>query len=100
MGPRVAGMNEVDDAVLEYFEAQEDGAGLPPTVVWWNLAERLEVIDKSRDTVARRMRDNLTDRGLLGVADEKRGYYQIAQKGRDYLAGDLDADDLRLDDED
>jgi len=46
------------------------------------------------------MRDNLTDRGLLGVADEKRGYYQITQKGRDYLAGDLDADDLRLDDED
>lgn len=100
MRPRVAGMNEVDDAVLEYFEAQEEGAGLPPTVVWWNLAERLDVIDKSRDTVARRMRDNLTDRGLLSIADEKRGYYQITQKGRDYLAGEIDADDLRLDDED
>jgi len=91
-------MNEVDDAVLEFFEAQDEGVTLPPTVVWFNLHERLEAIDKSRDTVARRMR-KLTDRELLDKVSEERGYYQITQKGRDYLSGDLDADDLRLGDE-
>ncbi|WP_084802648.1 transcriptional regulator [Halorientalis sp. IM1011] len=90
-------MNEVDDAVLEFFAAQEDGVALPPTVVWYNLHDRLEVIDKSRDTVARRMR-KLTDRGLLSKVSEERGYYQMTTKGRDYLAGDLKADDLRIDD--
>ncbi len=98
MRPRVEGMNEVDDAVLEFFEAQQDGITLPPTVVWYNLHERMEVIDKSRTTVARRMR-NLTERGLLSKYSDERGYYQITQKGRDYLSGNLDADDLRLDDE-
>ncbi|WP_218927289.1 transcriptional regulator [Halosimplex rubrum] len=91
-------MNEVDDAVLEFFAAQDEGVALPPTVVWYNLHERLEAIDKSRDTVARRMR-KLTDRTLLSKVSEERGYYQITQKGCDYLAGNLDADDLRLDDE-
>jgi CTP-dependent riboflavin kinase len=97
MRPRVEGMNEVDDAVLEFFAAQDEGVVLPPTVVWYNLHECLEAIDKSRDTVARRMR-KLTDRGLLSKVSEERGYYRITQKGRDYLAGELDADDLRLDD--
>lgn len=97
MRPRVEGMNEVDDAVLEFFEAQDQGVALPPTVVWYNLHDLLEVIDKSRDTVARRMRQ-LTDRGLLSKVSEERGYYQITQKGRDYLTGDLDADNLRIKD--
>lgn len=95
MRPRVEGMNEVDDAVLEFFEAQGEGVALPPTVVWYNLHELLEVVDKSRDTVARRMRQ-LTDRGLLLKISEERGYYQITPKGRDYLAGKLDADDIRI----
>lgn len=97
MRPRVEGMNEVDDAVLEFFEAQDEGVALPPTVVWYNLHDLLEVIDKSRDTVARRMR-KLTERRLLVKASEERGYYQITQKGRDYLSGKLDANDLRVDD--
>jgi len=91
-------MNEVDDAVLEFFEVQEVGVALPPTVVWYNLHERLKATDKSRTTIARRMRE-LHERGLLSKASEERGYYQITQKGLDYLAGDLEADDLRLDDE-
>jgi len=95
MRPRVEGMNEVDDAVLEFFAAQAEGVAFPPTVVWYNLHERLGVIDKSRDTVARRMR-KLIDRGLLSKISEERGYYQITQKGRDYLLGDLDADDLKI----
>lgn len=98
MRPRVEGMNEVDDAVLEFFEAQDEGVALPPTVVWYNLHDLLEVIDKSRDTVARRMR-KLNERGLLAKVSEERGYYQITQKGRDYLEGDLEADDLRINQE-
>lgn len=98
MRPRVEGMNEVDDAVLEFFEAQDEGVALPPTVVWYNLHERLEAIDKSRDTVARRMR-KLTKRGLLEKVSEERGYYKTTDKGRHYLAGDLDAEDLQLDEE-
>ncbi|WP_206039098.1 transcriptional regulator [Halomicrobium mukohataei] len=88
-------MNEVDDAVLEFFEAQDEGVALPPTVVWYNLHDRLEVIDKSRDTVARRMR-KLTQRELLAKVSDDRGYYSLTQKGRAYLAGDLEADDLRI----
>jgi len=89
-------MNEIDDAVLEFFEAQDEGVALPPTVVWYNLHEKLGVIDKSRDTVARRMR-KLTKRGLLLKVSESRGYYCLTKKGRAYLSGDLDAEDLEID---
>jgi predicted transcriptional regulator len=89
-------MNEVDDAILEFFVEQSETIALPPTVVWYNLAEVNNVIDKSSDTVARRMR-KLPKRGLLKKVDEKRGYYQLTQKGRDYLVGDLDAEDVRID---
>lgn len=95
MRPRVEGMNEVDDAVLEFFEAQDEGVALPPTVVWYNLHDLLEVIDKSRDTVARRMR-KLTERGLLVKASEERGYYQITDKGKEYLTGEIDPETLKI----
>lgn len=96
MRPRVAGMNEIDDAILEFFEEQAEGVVLSPSLVWWNLAEERTVIDKSRETVARRMR-NLPARGLLKKVDTDRAYYRLTEKGRAYLAGDLDADDLRVD---
>lgn len=41
----------------------------------------------------------LTDRQLLLEASENRVYYQNTQKGYDYLTRDLDADDLRINDE-
>lgn len=91
-------MNEVDDAILEFFADQDDGLVLSPALIWFNLHNRLDVIEKSHETVARRMR-NLETRGLLEKVDENRGYYVMTQKGRDYLDGELEADDLRLDDE-
>lgn len=91
-------MNEVDDAILEFFDAQEKGIALPPTVVWYNLHEQLGAIDKSRDTVARRMR-KLTTRDLLSKESEERGYYKMTQKGRDYLTGDIEAADLEVKEE-
>ncbi len=97
MRPRVAGMNEVDDLVLELFARQDDGLWLTPSLVHWNLVKVYEATDKSKETIARRMR-KLVDRGLLEKLGG-RGYYRITDKGKDYLSGDLDADDLQLPDE-
>jgi DNA-binding IclR family transcriptional regulator len=97
MRPRVSGMNEVDNIVLEFFEKQDDGVFFSPALVHWNLAEVYEATDKSKETIARRMR-KLVKRGLL-VKDGERGYYRITEKGFDYLNGNLTAEDLKLPDE-
>jgi len=91
-------MNEVDDSILEFFNSQGDQVSLPPTAVWYNLAEIFEVTDKSRDTVARRMR-GLNEAGLLEKVDEQRGYYRITDKGRAYLTGKIDAENLERNDD-
>lgn len=90
-------MNEVDDAVLELFDRQDDGIWLSPALVHWNLTEVYEATDKSKETVARRMR-KLVKRSLLSRVDQ-RGYYKITDKGRDYLRGNLDVEDLELPDD-
>nr|WP_243700388.1 winged helix-turn-helix domain-containing protein [Halorussus pelagicus] len=41
----------------------------------------------------------LADHGLLEKVEGKRGYYRITDRGRAYLAGDLDAEDLESDEE-
>lgn len=41
--------------------------------------------------------NQLAKAGLLEKIDEKRGYYLITKKGRRYLAGELDADELEID---
>jgi len=97
MRPRVPWMNEVDDSILEFFEDLEVKKGirvpLPPTAVWYNLVEELGVVDRSADTVSRRM-NTLAEKGLLEKVDENRGYYRITDMGLDYLHGDLDAAEL------
>ena len=70
-----------DDRILE---ALERGLRLTPAVI-------AENIDKSRTHVSRRLAD-LTDYGL--VEKPKRGYYEITDLGRDYLAGEIDTDDF------
>jgi len=70
-----------DDRILE---ALEGGLRLTPAVI-------AENIDKSRTHVSRRLSE-LTDYGL--VEKPKRGYYEITDRGREYLAGELDANDL------
>lgn len=96
MRPRVPWMNETDGAILEFF-AELESAGfriwLSPTPVWINATQNLDVLDKSRDTISRRM-VKLAEMGLLERTDEKRGYYRITDKGVAYLNGELDADDL------
>lgn len=98
MRPRVEGMNAVDDAILEFYQEQEGSIVLPPKIVWYNLHEVRKVIDKTAETVRRRMK-KLARRGLLERVEEDRAYYRLTQKGRDYLTGDIEAGDLRLDDE-
>jgi len=97
MRPRVPWMNEVDDSILEFFEDLEVNKGirvpLPPTAVWYNLVEELGVVNRSADTISRRM-NTLAEQGLLEKVDENRGYYRITDKGLDYLHGDLDATEL------
>ena len=70
-----------DDRILE---ALEGGLRLTPAVI-------AENIGKSRTHVSRRLVD-LTNYAL--VEKPKRGYYEITDLGRNYLAGEIDADEL------
>ncbi|MEY7847740.1 transcriptional regulator [Natrarchaeobius sp. A-rgal3] len=98
MRARVSWMNEADDAILEYLQELETEAGhriaLPPTAVWFNLVEELGVLDRSQNTISRRM-NVLSDANLLEKTDEKRGYYRITDRGLAYLEGELEAGKLK-----
>lgn len=95
-------MNGLDDPILEFFEAMGEPGGeavvLSPTPVWYNLAVVRGMTDKTQNTFSNRM-NQMSKTGLLEKVDEKRGYYTITDKGRSYLSGDLDADDLELPEE-
>lgn len=96
MRPRVPWMNEVDDAILEFFEELESAdfrVALPPTAVYVNVVEELKALDRSPNTISRRMKI-LDQMGLLERVDEERGYYRITDRGLQYLQGELDASDL------
>lgn len=70
-----------DDRILE---ALESGLRLTPAVIGENIG-------RSRQHVTRRLSE-LTERGF--VEKPKRGYYEITDLAREYLAGEVDADDL------
>lgn len=82
MRPRVEWMTRADDYILEFFEEADIVA--TPHVVSAN-------IDYSRQYVNRRIR-KLSENGLLEKSGD--GLYRITERGRDYLAGDLEADVL------
>jgi len=73
-----------DDRILEFFD--ETGIILSPGIVTAN-------IELSRAHVSRRM-SKLAEHGLLEPTDTGRGHYQITDKGRQYLEGELDADEV------
>lgn len=85
MRPRVDWMNQTDDRILELLD--ESGLELSPVV----LARNLEY---SRSWISQRL-SKLAEAGLVEV--QEGSYYFISEKGRDYLTGDLDADELRVD---
>mgnify|MGYP000297790796 FL=1 len=85
MRPLVSWMTKSDPAILELL--QESGLELPPAVISHN------VDGVSHPTVKRRI-TILNEHGLVKKASEKRGYYRVTERGRAFLAGDLDTDDL------
>ncbi|OVE85185.1 helix-turn-helix domain-containing protein [Natronolimnobius baerhuensis] len=93
-------MNEVDDSILEFLhELEIDGhpVALKPGAVHYNVVTEFGMLDKSLSTFSRRM-STLADHGLLEKAGDGKGSpYKITNKGRAYLAGDLEADDLEQD---
>jgi len=82
MRPRVEWMTRADDYILEFFEETEIVA--TPHVVAAN-------IDYSRQYVNRRIR-KLADHDLVENTGD--GLYRITDRGRDYLTGNIDPDDL------
>ncbi|OYR58036.1 transcriptional regulator [Halorubrum ezzemoulense] len=72
----------IDDRILEALATS--GLVLSPSVIAFN-------IDKARSEVNRRL-SVLVDHGL--VERVKRGYYTITETGEQYLAGDLDPEEL------
>lgn len=78
-------MTKSDPTILEFFGEQD--IAMSPAVVSFNIK------GVSHPTVKRRM-PILTEDELLEKVEGKRGYYRITQKGRAYLAGELDTDDL------
>ena len=85
MRPLVSWMTKSDPAILEFFA--ETGVAMPPAVVSYNID------GVSHPTVKRRL-PVLVENELLEKVDDKRGYYRITDLGREYLAGDLEAEDL------
>lgn len=83
MRPRVEWMNQTDDRILELLD--ESNLILTPAVIAKNLGY-------TRNWISRRI-GKLEDAGLVVSKDS--GYYQISNRGRDYLAGELDSDHLR-----
>ncbi|MCG1002607.1 MULTISPECIES: winged helix DNA-binding protein [Halobacterium] len=90
-------MNEVDDAILEFFEELGEVGGArvaqPPSPVKHHLVDVLGTVDRERSTFSRRM-SKLEERGLLERVGEDTAYYQITEKGLAYLGGELSAGDL------
>lgn len=85
MRPLVSWMTKSDPIIIEFFG--EAGIAMPPAVANYNLD------GVSRSTLKRRL-PVLVENGMLEKVDESKGYYEITDKGRAYLAGELDADDL------
>ncbi|ELY82788.1 hypothetical protein C487_00875 [Natrinema pallidum DSM 3751] len=85
MRPLISWMTKSDPVLLELFE--ETGIAMPPAVVSYNID------GVSHPTVKRRL-PVLEDHGLLRKVDDNRGYYRITDRGRAYLEGELESDDL------
>lgn len=82
MRPRVDWMTRADDYILEFLANHSIIAS--PRVISAN-------IDYSHQYVNERMKP-LRENSLVENTGD--GLYKITERGRDYLAGDLDAEDL------
>ena len=85
MRPVISWMTKSDPAILSLLDEAE--LDLPPAVI----AHNIEGV--SHPTVNRRL-PVLLEHDLVEKVDERKGYYAISDRGRAYLAGELDAEDL------
>nr|WP_241982727.1 winged helix-turn-helix domain-containing protein [Halorubrum sp. ASP121] len=80
-------MTRADDTILEFLlNSGNEPLNASPTFVEAN-------VDYKISHIRNRMR-TLHEAGLIEYYDEDRGIYRITGLGRDYLSGDLSADDL------
>ena len=80
-------MTNADDRVLEFLQNDPNHSIVATPKV---IAEN---IDFNRGYVTQRMKV-LREEGLVEYYDETSGIYQITDRGRAYLAGELEKDDL------
>lgn len=78
-------MTQADNRILEILE--ESGLTLSPKVLAYNA-------DYTRNYMTNRLAE-LREAGLVERVDE--GLYQITDRGRQYLAGEISADELERD---
>lgn len=88
MRKRASWMNKATDPVLELLESSE--LALPPGAIYYNLSEVMEI---SRASVTRAI-DDLQRYGLVQKPPRAETYYEITDRGKAYLDGELDANDL------
>lgn len=91
MRPRPEWMSLKDGLILEFLE--EHDLELPAKPLYRNLNRHGHEIGYS--TVRQRLGE-LESHGLIARVDEA-GYYEITEKGRAYLDGDIDASELETD---
>ena len=91
MRPRPEWMSLKDGLILEFLE--EHDLELPAKPLYRNLNRHGHEIGYS--TVRQRLGE-LESYGLIARVDEA-GYYEITEKGRAYLDGDIDASELETD---
>ena len=81
----VSWMTKSDDAILELLE--ESNLTIPPMAIAFNIE------NVSRPTVDRRL-PKLEKAGLVKRYDDPQGYTEITDRGRAYLVGELNVEDL------
>lgn len=86
MRQRAGWMTPLDDEILELMDSAD--IVLSPSIIAYN-------IERSREGVAHRL-SQLTKYKMIEKVE--RGKYRIREEGREYLAGQLDAEDLELED--
>ncbi|ELY82789.1 hypothetical protein [Natrinema pallidum] len=85
-------MTRADDAILEFLLNEGNRPLVSnPSTVEANIEYKIS-------HVRRRLRA-LQDGGLVEYYDEDRGLYRISERGRAYLEGELDAAELKVNEE-
>ena len=94
MPQRAEWMNDASIPVLDTFA--DAGIAVSAGAVELELNRRMKR-PPSRSTITRAIR-KLREHSLVVKPEEDSIYYEITDKGRAYLAGDLDASDLNTED--